>query len=80
MREATHRSHRGYDAGEDLRSVLPSLMAQRSHAMYELLRASHHAVREPWGTMFVEGHGNHWLGSTRLIEEHQRVWASAVTG
>lgn len=69
----------GYDAGDDLRKVLPGLMAQRSRAMYELLRDSHQVGREPWGTMFVEGHGEHWLGTTRIIEEHESAWMDAVS-
>lgn len=69
----------GYAADTDLRAVLPRLMVQRSDAMYELLRASHDSGREPWATMYVEGHGDHWLVTTKFIEQHQREWVDALS-
>lgn len=69
----------GYDADAELRALLPALMVRRAAAMYDLLRTSHEAGREPWATMFVEGHGDHWRGTTRFIEEHQHVWTTCLT-
>ena len=68
----------GYDADHELRAALPSTMAARARAMYDLLRDSHATGREPWGSMFVEGHGDHWLAAARYVEEHLEVWAAAL--
>lgn len=69
----------GYGADADLRAHLPHLMTQRAEAMHELLRTSHVTGHEPWATMYVEGHGDHWLATTRFITEHQRHWADALS-
>lgn len=64
----------GYDADRDLRVALPTAMAERAYAMHDLLRQSHEDGREPWGTMFVEGHGDHWLSTAEFIASHRREW------
>lgn len=38
-------------------------MADRADAMHELLRRSHETGREPWGSMYADGHGEHWSGT-----------------
>lgn len=68
----------GYDADDSLRSALPRTLAARAGAMHELLRRSHESGREPWGRMYLDGHGEHWAGVTRFIEEHQQAWAEAL--
>ena len=50
----------GYDADQDLRARLPTTMARRARAMHSLLRRSHEANMEPWASMYVQGHGDHW--------------------
>lgn len=62
---------RGYGADEALRETLPAAMAKRAHAMHDLLRRSHEVGREPWATMFVEGHGEHWAGTAQFIQDHE---------
>lgn len=47
--------------------------------MYDLLESSHRSGREPWGTMFSEGHGKHWLAVSDYVERHRAVWAEALT-
>lgn len=68
----------GYAADTELRAVLPRLMVQRADAMCELLCTSHASGREPWGTMYVAGHGDHWLATTEFINEHQQAWVDAL--
>lgn len=68
----------GYRADLDLRSALPQAMTERSAAMYDLLEHSHQTGREPWGSMYAEGHGRHWLGATSFIAKHQGNWQRAV--
>lgn len=68
----------GYGAGQELRAALPSTMAARARAMHDLLRDGHATGREPWGTMYVEGHGDHWLRATHYAEQHRDVWAEAL--
>lgn len=68
----------GYDASPELRRALPDVLVERSLAMYELLRTSHEAGDEPWGSMYVEGHGGHWLMTSRFISEHHGIWVGAA--
>ncbi len=70
----------GYGATSTLRAALPDTMVERSAAMYDLLRSSHETGREPWGSMYVAGHGEHWSGTTEFIREHRERWAAALTG
>lgn len=69
----------GYDADDLIRSALPTTMAQRARAMHDLLRRSHQASREPWGSMYVEGHGEHWKGAAAFIARHEHVWRRALS-
>ncbi|MGP9845296.1 phosphotransferase [Brachybacterium sp. 107] len=69
----------GYGAGEELRAALPRAMAERTEAMFELLRSSNIADRDPWGSMFTQGHGEHWRRAADYVAEHQARWASALS-
>jgi Ser/Thr protein kinase RdoA (MazF antagonist) len=68
----------GYDADADLRATLPATVAARAEAMHELLRSSHAEGREPWGSMYTSGHGDHWLAASRYVREHEDAWAEAL--
>lgn len=69
----------GYGADPGLRSALPVTMAQRAAAMYEMLRRSNQSGREPWASMYADGHGQHWLETTEFITKHHRGWRRALT-
>lgn len=69
----------GYGADEELREALPGTMADRAQAMHDLLRRSNEAGREPWGSMYLEGHGERWAGTAVFIREHQRIWHAALS-
>jgi tRNA A-37 threonylcarbamoyl transferase component Bud32 len=68
----------GYAADADLRVDLPAAMHRRAAAMYELLRSSHEAGQEPWGSMYANGHGDHWRAATQYARQHHRTWAEAL--
>lgn len=69
----------GYDAGTDLRAALPDAMTQRSRAMYDLLRESHTSTGlQPWASMYVDGHGDHWRATTELIADHRATLVQAA--
>lgn len=68
----------GYGADQDLRAALPRAMADRAVAMHELLRRSHETGREPWGSMYSGGHGEHWSATVDFVRRHEDVWARAV--
>ncbi|MGO2360000.1 MAG: phosphotransferase [Brachybacterium tyrofermentans] len=70
----------GYGAGEELRAALPRAMAGRTEAMFEQLRSANIPGREPWGSMFTEGHGEHWRRAADHVAEHQDRWARALNG
>lgn len=69
----------GYDADDLLRAALPTRMAQRARAMHDLLRRSHEFSREPWGSMYVDGHGEHWDGAAAFIAQHEEAWRRALS-
>ncbi len=68
----------GYGADGQLRAALPHTMARRAEAMHELLRTSHETGVEPWATMYVSGHGEHWARCAAYIAEHRSAWADAL--
>ncbi|WP_374946101.1 phosphotransferase [Agreia sp.] len=68
----------GYGAGPTLRAQLPRAMAQRTAAMHELLRSSADTGREPWATMFAEGHGAFWRDTAAYVARHHDAWADAL--
>ncbi|MBO0596475.1 phosphotransferase [Nesterenkonia sp. E16_7] len=68
----------GYDADEELRAALPAAMSQRTAAMFHLLRSSNEVGIEPWGSMFEEGHGDHWGAVTDYVRNHHAVWSRAL--
>lgn len=68
----------GYGADQQLRAELPEVMHRRAAAMYDLLNSSHQSGREPWASMYVDGHGSHWLSVMRYVERHQDIWLDAL--
>lgn len=68
----------GYDADEPLRAALPTTMARRARAMHDLLRASQDSGREPWASMYVDGHGEHWDRAATFIARHEDAWRRAL--
>ena len=69
----------GYDADETLRTALPTTMRQRGRAMHDLLRHGHESDLEPWGSMYVEGHGQHWNNAVAFIARHEQTWRRALS-
>lgn len=68
----------GYGAGTDLRQKLPLAMYQRCTAMYRMLRSSYEAGREPWASMYSNGHGDHWRVVALYVQKHQDLWAQSL--
>ncbi|MGR0321159.1 phosphotransferase [Agromyces sp. ZXT2-3] len=68
----------GYDADITLRDELPSAMHRRATAMLDLLRSGHETGREPWASMFADGHGDHWAAVTKYVAGNQPVWSAAL--
>jgi Ser/Thr protein kinase RdoA (MazF antagonist) len=70
----------GYGADDVLRAELPPTMVRRAHAMHDLLQRSHEAGEEPWASMYLHGHGEHWRQTSDYVAEHEHVWRRAVNG
>lgn len=68
----------GYRAAPGLCARLPGAMAERTQAMHGFLRASHLGNVQPWGQMFVGGHGQHWARAARFVRQHEALWAQAL--
>lgn len=69
----------GYNADDLQRDALPTLMSQRARAMHDFLRRSYESSREPWGSMYVDGHGDHWDGAATFIAEHEQALRRALS-
>lgn len=69
----------GYRADRGLRAQLPATMSLRTEAMYDLLASSNLSGREPWGSMYTDGHGDHWSAVTKYVKRHQNVWSDALS-
>ncbi|WP_061015243.1 phosphotransferase [Microbacterium sp. CCH5-D1] len=70
----------GYRADDVMRRDLPRGMEDRTAAMLALLERSHAVGDEPWASMHVDGHGDHWADALRYVREHRAVWAGALGG
>lgn len=68
----------GYAADAELCADLPAAMVERTRAMHDFLRTAHAEGNQPWGRMFLEGHGEHWAGATRFVEDHVELWVQAL--
>lgn len=68
----------GYGSDETLRAALPAAMSRRAGAMHDLLRRSSVVGREPWASMYADGHGRHWEGVASFAAQHERVWTRAL--
>lgn len=70
----------GYGAGQALRAALPATMSRRARAMFDMLERAHQVGEQPWGTMFAEGHGQHWRATASFIKVHHADWVRACQG
>lgn len=69
----------GYDADQELRSLLPAAIERRTTAMYRLLERSSRSSLEPWGSMFTDGHGEHWSAVGNYVGRHRELWQEALS-
>ena len=70
----------GYQPADGLRAALPRAMAKRASAMHALLQRSHEAGEEPWASMYVEGHGDHWAETANFVSQHEQLWRGTLNG
>lgn len=68
----------GYHADHQLLVGLPAAMVARTQSMYDLLADSYREGIQPWGRMFVEGHGAHWAKAARFVKDHETLWAQCL--
>ena len=64
----------GYDADDALRKALPAAMAERTAAMFNLLKSSNLTGFQPWADMYVNGHGEHWRAAAQYVGRNQAIW------
>lgn len=69
----------GYGADLALRTALPDAMANRTLAMFELLRSSSESGFQPWADMYVNGHGEHWRAAAEYVSLNQTAWERALS-
>lgn len=64
----------GYGADADLRRRLPLALEERAAAMLALLTSAHAESREPWSSMFADGHGAHWAAVVEYVRANRESW------
>ncbi|MBM7781854.1 phosphotransferase [Arthrobacter tumbae] len=69
----------GYGADIELRRALPDAMSQRTQAMYDLLEESHRTGFQPWASMYVDGHGEHWRDASAYVQQNHAAWEQALS-
>lgn len=69
----------GYGADDAMRAALPETMPLRTAAMHDVLRDANRSGFEPWGTLYVTGHGEYWTRAARYVDTYRHVWASALS-
>lgn len=69
----------GYKADASLRRALPTTMAKRTEAMFELLHSSNDTGLQPWADMYTSGHGEFWRQSTEYVTQNHKAWERALS-
>lgn len=69
----------GYGADAALRAAFAEVLPRRAWAMHDLLQTAHRDGREPWGSMYTDFHGQHWLGVARFLDGHAALWRDTLT-
>lgn len=69
----------GYGADAAIRAALADALPERAWAMHRLLETAHRDGREPWGSMYVNGHGAHWRGIAEYLEANEAIWRDALS-
>lgn len=69
----------GYGAEDALRKALPAAMAERTAAMFNLLKSSNETGFQPWADMYVNGHGEVWRAAAQYVVENHAVWERALS-
>lgn len=64
----------GYGADAALRAQVIDTLAPRAAAMHAMLRRAHDAGEQPWGSMFVDGHGAYWAAVSEYVAQHRPLW------
>ncbi|MDT0441841.1 phosphotransferase [Streptomyces sp. DSM 41886] len=67
----------GLDDEAQRRALVP-LLWERSRGMYDFLAAGHASGRQPWATLWAEGHGDAWHGDAAYAEERAELWTRAL--
>jgi len=46
--------------------------------MHELLETAHHSGEQPWASMYVDGHGDHWRAAGDFVRINRDSWEAAL--
>jgi Ser/Thr protein kinase RdoA (MazF antagonist) len=67
-----------YGLAEADRRALVAVLARPARAMYELLADGDAHGRDPWATLWRQGHGTVWRADAELIERRTDDWLRAL--
>jgi hypothetical protein len=69
----------GYRLDEEGRRSLADLLVPRIRSMFDLLRDGHRRGVDPWGRLWVEGHGRVWWEDAEYVRRHLVDLRAALT-
>ncbi|MCT9075474.1 phosphotransferase enzyme family protein [Streptomyces fulvoviolaceus] len=67
-----------YGLDEAERRDLIPLLSRRTLAMHDFLRDQAAQHKQPWATLWAEGHGDAWRNDAEYIEQRDEQWAHAL--
>lgn len=69
----------GYDLDSKERQRLPTMLVERTRAMFDLLEHGARTGQQPWARLHSEGHAEHWGPTSEYIERHLTTWHEALS-
>lgn len=69
-----------YGLDEAQRRALVPMLSVRARSMYDMLATESAAGREPWSTLWGEGHGQIWSDDADWISRREADWLAVLLG
>jgi Ser/Thr protein kinase RdoA (MazF antagonist) len=69
----------GYGLDQSQRKQLPKMIADHTHAMYQLLEDGARTGIQPWARLHADGHSQHWQQAAAYVKHHLKEWEQALT-
>jgi hypothetical protein len=58
--------------------LFPSFIGAHSRGMFDLLRESAPAGKQPWARLYADGHADYWGPAADYADQHIDAWTRAL--